>query len=63
MLKTSIWFKVVLGPPCPVAENPPFNAEDVGLIPDWGATIPHPMRQLSPHTTLLSPYATSRESV
>ena len=42
----------------PVVENSPFNAEDMGLIPDWGTTIPHAPRQLSLRTTLLSPYAT-----
>ena len=31
----------------PVAENPPSNAEDVGLIPGPGTKIPHAPGQLS----------------
>ena len=29
-------------PDGPGVKNPPSNAEDVGLIPDWGTKIPMP---------------------
>ena len=32
----------------PVVKNPPYNAEDMGLIPSWGTKIPHATEQLSP---------------
>ena len=31
------------------------NAGDVGLIPGWGAKIPHAAGQLSPHATTTEP--------
>ena len=43
-------------PDGPVVKNPPSNAEDVGLIPGWGATR-------TPHATCCqgnSPCATTR---
>ena len=39
----------------PVVKNPPFNAGDVGLIPGWGAKIPHATGQLSPHAITTEP--------
>ena len=35
----------------PVAKNPPCNAGDLGLIPDWITKIPQATGQLSPSTT------------
>ena len=34
-----------------MVKNLPFNAMDVGLIPDQGNKIPHDERQLSPRAT------------
>ena len=34
-------------PDGPVVKNPPCNAGDAGLIPDWGSTIPYASEQLS----------------
>ena len=52
-----------------MVKNPPCNAGDVGLIPGWGAEMPHFLEQLSPSVTttepleLWSPQVTIRESV
>ena len=35
----------------PVVKNPPYNVGGSGLIPGWGAKIPHVVEQLSPCTT------------
>ena len=36
----------IRGLPCgPVVKNLPFNARDVGSIPDWGTKIPKPACQ------------------
>ena len=39
-----LWFKVILGefPGGPVIKPSPSNAGGAGLIPGWGARIPHP---------------------
>ena len=37
------------------------NARDAGLIPGWGAKIPHAVEQLSPSAQPLSPCATTGE--
>ena len=37
-----------------VVKKPPSSAGDAGLIPSQGAEIPHPLGQLSPHTTTKS---------
>ena len=34
-------------PDGPVVKNPPCNAGDAGLIPDWGSKIPYASEQLS----------------
>ena len=38
-----------------MVKNPPYNAEDMGLIPGQGTNIPHAMGQLSPHATITEP--------
>ena len=35
----------------PVVKNPPYDAEDAGLIPGKGTKIPHATGQLSPRAT------------
>lgn len=35
----------------PMVKNPPYNARDAGLVPDWRTKIPHPAGQLSPQAT------------
>ena len=42
--------------------NPPCNAGDIGLVPGWGAMIPHAMRQLSPHATTIEPMLFNRRA-
>ena len=34
-------------------KNLPCNAGDMGSIPDQGTKIPHPVEQLSLHTTMI----------
>ena len=50
--------------PCsPMVKNQPCNAGDISLIPGRRAKIPLAAEQLSPRGQILSPYATTRESV
>ena len=42
-------------PDGPVVKNPPFDAEDTGLIPGLGTKNPHAARQLSPLATITEP--------
>ena len=39
----------------PVVKNPPYNAVDMGSIPDQGTKIPHAVGQLSLHATTTEP--------
>ena len=39
----------------PVVKNPPWNAENMGLILDWGTMSPTSLKQLSLHTTTTEP--------
>ena len=34
-----------------MVKNPPYNAGDPGSVPGHGTKIPHPVGQLSPHST------------
>ena len=53
-LRKSTGTKSLLGdfPGGPRVKNPPLNAGNTGLIPDWGTKIPHAVgqRNLSPAT-------------
>ena len=42
-------------PSGPGVKNPPFNAEDVGLIPGRGTKISHAIEQLRLHATTTEP--------
>ena len=46
----------------PVVKNPPWNAENMGLILGWGTKIPTHLKQLSLHTPTMNLCATTRES-
>ena len=41
--------KLWVFPGGPVFKNPPFNTEDVGLIPGWGTRIPPAMEPSCPN--------------
>ena len=38
-----------------MVKNPPFNAGDVGLIPDQGTETPQAAGQLAPHAASTDP--------